>query len=172
MKKEAGTTLIEFVIYIGIVAILSATSVVFLSALMRGYAVVRAEKQLSQDTAVVFERMFNEARHARLIYTPTSTFGTSASQVSFRTSLNPPTDETFTYVDYYVDNSVLYEKREGLNPIALTGANTRVTNFNVTRLTAGSAEGIRVALTVGTPLTSGPLSRSFSWTGSTTLRGY
>ncbi|OHA46728.1 MAG: hypothetical protein A3A80_02615 [Candidatus Terrybacteria bacterium RIFCSPLOWO2_01_FULL_44_24] len=171
-KSQAGVTILEFIVYVGILAIMSGVTVVFLTKVISSYAIIRAEKNLSQDNALAFERIFNETRHAKLIYTPTSVLETDASQLSLRTSLNPPADETFTYVDYYVDNGVLYEKREGNSAIPLTGSNSVVTVFNATRFYFGGAEGIRITLVARTIAASGPLSRTFSWTSSSTLRGY
>ncbi len=167
-QKQTGATIIEFVVYIVVLSLLSGVTVSFLARMMHSYARVRIDKNLSQDAALIFERIFNETRHGRLIYTPTTT----ASQLSVRTSLNPPADETFTYVDYYLDNGVVWEKREGNAAISLTGANIVVSNFAVNRFYSGSAEGVRINLTLTTPIQNSTLSRTFSWTSSSTLRGF
>ena len=163
-----GTTLIEFIVYVSILAVMSSVTVSFLINIIRSYAIIREEKNLTQDTTLSFERIFNEARHATLVYTPTTT----SSQLSLRTSLNPPTDETFTYIDYYLDNNVLWEKREGTAAIPITGSNVAVTTFSVSRFYSGSAEGVRIALTLSSSLQNSSLTRTFSWTSSSTLRGY
>lgn len=144
-----GITFIEVVIYVALFAILMAVAVLFFLNMSRSAFSVRAEHAAVQNGVLALQAIELETRHAEYVYTPTSVFDSDAGQLSLRTPRLPPADHQFAYVDFYLDNSVVYMKRDdGTNPVALTSGDVNVSALRFERKTSGSQEGIRMVITL------------------------
>lgn len=141
--------MVEAVVYIGLLfAIISATTV-FLFTILRADIAARAERRAVGNAVFALSAMRREIRHAEQIYSPTSVFDDDAGQLSLRTPLASPSDHTVGYSDIYLDNGVLYLRRDdGSALIALTAGDVSVDVFRVAHYSNGKAEGIRLILTV------------------------
>jgi len=144
LSSKSGFTLIEMMVYVGIMAIVVTALVIFTSdsikvnnkCLMLRVSLDNAERAV--------EIIAKEIKHARNFYTPTSVFDTSPGQLSLKTIKNLPEGEKETYVDFYIEDEKLYIKREGTISEALTSNEVRVTNLVFRNL--GSS--IQIDLTV------------------------
>lgn len=148
--SQRGFTLLEMVVYIGLVVIVAGLVINFALSLITSYGKIQASKEAMNNASFALDTVVNEIRQASKIYTPTSDFVSDPGQLSVETSLNPPTNETSTYVDFYVDNNKLYLKRESQSALALTSDRVKVKNLTFTRLTPPNApESVKIQIIVG-----------------------
>lgn len=148
-KRQAGFTLVEMLVYIAILTIVLALVVSFMVNLMRFYTRYRVEREISTNIREAMNYMIREIKTSQRIYTPTSLFGSSPGQLSLETGINLPTDETATFIDFYIDNGQLLIKREGQNPLAITSDRINVSNLVFTNFTNASlGELVQINLTM------------------------
>lgn len=148
--RRGGFTLVEMTVYVGLLIIIASVLINFSINLIRTYGQIQASKEAMNNASFALDTVVNEIRQASKIYTPTSDFVSDTGQLSVETSLNPPTNETSTYVDFYVDNNKLYLKRESQSTLALTSDRVKVKNLTFTRLTPPNApESVKIQITVG-----------------------
>ncbi|MBI4359834.1 MAG: prepilin-type N-terminal cleavage/methylation domain-containing protein [Candidatus Jacksonbacteria bacterium] len=150
LKDNYGFTLIEVLVYVGILTVAVAVMSSFVLAIIRlnSYTATTADVLRSAERAV--EIIDQEIRLAESVYTETSVFGASPGQLSVVTRVGAPPGETETYVDFYIDDGRLYVKREGQTPELIIAQDIRITNFTLTRFTkagAPSSQAIRIDLT-------------------------
>jgi Tfp pilus assembly protein PilE len=167
-KNESGTTMIEMIIYVVLLSIMSGVIVMFMINILDAYRRVNSVALMESNAKQVMRAFENEAKFARSIYGPTSVFGVATSQVSFETNFNLPPGETYTYVDFYLDNQKIYEKREGQDPLAITADNISVSNFMATQLGTTS---VRIMMTVEPRFQKSLIAEGKSFIFSTALRG-
>lgn len=173
-KHNSGFTLLEIVLYVGLLMIVVVFANSFAVAIIRINASSELTEQARDNAHHTLDIIDKEVRLARSVYTPTSVFGTSPGQLSLETGEQLPTGETTTYVDFYLDDERVYMKREGLGPELIIGENIRVTNFTFTHLTAGSApdmEAVRVDMSAVYNTGSGG-GRTVRFTTTSSLRSY
>lgn len=148
VKSEGGFTLIEAVIYLGLFVLLTTIVALFYLGVFRSSLAVRAEEAAVANAALTLRYIDLETRQADSVYTPTSVFSSDSGQLSLRTPRLAPTDHPFAYTDFYLDNGILYERRDdGTAPVALTSGDTLVSVFRAERKTSGNIEGIRLTVT-------------------------
>lgn len=149
-KHNSGFTLLEIVLYVGLLMIVVVFTNSFAVAIIRINASSELTEQARDNAHHTLDIIDKEIRLARSVYTPTSVFKISPGQLSLETGEQPPTGETATYVDFYLDDERLYLKREGQTPELIIAENIRVTSITFTHLTAGSApemQAVRVDMT-------------------------
>ncbi|MBI2054937.1 MAG: prepilin-type N-terminal cleavage/methylation domain-containing protein [Candidatus Sungbacteria bacterium] len=165
-----GFTLIEIMVYVAILAVISAFLLQTLISFSAVYRKVQAERDVLANARGAMETLGLEIRGAKNVYTPTSALSATTSQLSLATSLSSNVNEALTYVDFYVDNKRLYSKREGAAASPITSENVEVAEFLVERVTAGTRESARITLTLTSAL-RGPFQASSTITAAFTPRG-
>lgn len=120
MKHEEGFTLVEMLVYIAIVSIVAGVLTTILISNLQVYDKSQARQNVLNNAYDALRIISEEIKYAKSIYTLTSVLANDAGQLSLETTLNPPAGEAVGYVDYYMDNGRIYEKREGLSALPLT----------------------------------------------------
>lgn len=166
-----GFTAIELLVYVALLVIISVFLIQSLLTLVFVYRRLQGERDVVANMRVAMETISREIQAARSIYTPATVFDANTHQLSLETPLNPLTNETHSFVDFYLDNERLYVKREGASAIPLTSESARVTQFNAARVLAGSRESVQVMLevrsrAVGALETSSLVQASYSLRGN------
>lgn len=169
-----GFTLIGALIYIASFAIIMVTVLTFLSSLIRFNAQSRSQGEVLDNARHALTVMTSDIRLASAVYTPTSTFASHPGQLSLATTQDLPSDETLTYVDFYLDDERLYVKREGSNAQLVTSERIKISNLTFTHLNQNNVSSIQIALTAafdsGDP--AAVAKSSISLSTSATLRAY
>lgn len=145
---QQGFTLIEMLVYIGLLAVLLTVLTQAGSHIIRQTAHTQLTAQVLGNARGALEDIGREIRHGSGLYTPTSVFGTYPGQLSLATQENAPADEAGTYVDFYIDDERLYRKREGATAELLTSEQVKVTNLVFTHLNVSNDPAVRIELTV------------------------
>ncbi|HUW71940.1 MAG TPA: type II secretion system protein [Candidatus Humimicrobiaceae bacterium] len=145
-KTGAGFTLIETLVYIGILAIIVTVIFSFLVWSVRSSTKAKVMRETSDNARRAMEIMTYEIREARTVYTPTTT----STQLSLETLYYLPTGEDITYIDFYIcaTGTQLCLKKEFQNPIALTSDNVEVSNLVFSRVVTGQIPSVQIELKI------------------------
>lgn len=143
-KKGAGFTLIETLVYIGILIIIVTVIFSFLIWSVRSATKVKIIKETSDSARRAMEVMIYETKEARAVYVPTST----STQLSLKTLHYLPGGEDITYIDFYICGTQLCLKKESQNPIALTSDNVEVSNLVFNRVVTGQVPSVQIELRI------------------------
>lgn len=172
---KKGFSLIEMIMYIMIMVIVMTMIAAFLPQLVRNNLYVQARGEVLANTKSALEAISQEVRHASSIYAPTSSFDTNPGQLSLETTRNVPTGETTTFVDFFVDDSRLYMKREGLSERILTSEKIKIDNLTFTHLNSSDTyQAVRITITASfdTPSAEVQDRSRVSLTTTASLRSY
>jgi len=146
-KKNTGFTLIELIIYIAVFAIIATILTLFVFNFINVYTKIRITKEVSENSQIAMETMLLEIRHAKDIYTPTSSLGTHPGQLSLKTAKETPIGEETAYVDFYLDeNKRLCVKKDGQEAEPLTSENIEINNLIFNYLTTDKSKSVRIEL--------------------------
>lgn len=142
MKK--GFTLIETLVYVGILSIIVTVIFSFLIWSVRSSTKIKVMRETSDNARRAMEIMVYEIKEARTIYTPTST----STQLSLETLHYLPTGEDTTYIDFYICGTQLCLKKESQSPIALTSDKVEVGNLFFTPVVTGETPSVQIELKI------------------------
>jgi len=173
MKNNKGFTLIELVIYALLLVVIGVVSVSFFVQVVNVSEASRRSREALDNAKRSLDVISQEVRHASAVYTPTSVFDTSSGQLSLETTRDLPADENATYVDFYVDDSRLFIKREDQADQIVTSEKVKVTQLTFSLLDSSSVKpAVQIELTVEyADPTLGP-KNSVTLTSTATLRSY
>lgn len=174
MTRKKGFTLIELVLYIGIVVIVLGMLIGSFFFILKMKTKAEIADVVLANAQFAMEAMLFEIKHAQSIYTPISTFDVHPGELSLATTENLPPDEAITYVEFF-SNKQLYKKREGQLPELLVGESVKVANLVFTHLYPGTSyPAIRVSLTVAydTPIEELAEETAVTLVGTASLRSY
>ena len=148
-KSGGGFTLMEALIYIGVLAIVVLAVSSFFLWITRSNTKVRAMRETLDSARQAMEIMSHEIKEAKSIYTPISIFSTSTGQISLETTKYLPEGENRTYIDFFLCEKRLCLKKEGQNPIALTSDNVEVKSLEFNQVaTTSTIPSIQIALRI------------------------
>lgn len=145
-KNTRGFSLIEAVVYIGLIAIIVSTAIYFLTNIFNVYGKIYAQKEVAKNIQSTLDTIIHEIKFGKSIYTSTSVFASDSGQISIKTNQNPPTGETVTFIDFYLDNGRIYMKKESQNALPLTSNQVKINILRFTNLSPGGAapDGARI----------------------------
>ncbi len=143
-KSGAGFSLIEVLVYVGVLSIILAAIFSFLTWSVHSSAKAKVMKETSDNARRAMQIMIYEIKEARNIYLPTST----STQLSLETFHYLPGGERTTYVDFYLCGTQLCLKKESQNPIALTSDKVEVSNLAFTRVVTDQTPSVQIELKI------------------------
>jgi len=139
MRNQKGTTLVELVIYIGIVGMILTTVSMFLLNLLTTRAKTAAITETLANGRLVQERLTEAMRHASGIVVLDSEFGTDPGVLSLEMAdltLSP------TIFSLNEDDGQVQVSEGGLPPVTLTTNDVHITDFQFQNLTSPEDVGI------------------------------
>lgn len=137
-NPSKGFTIIEMLIYVALAGAVVAVITSLLMDNIKAYDKSVARQNVFQNTNGALRTITDEIRYATSVYTPTSVFDDDAGQLSVETELNVPAGENAAFVDYYIDNGRVYEKRDGQSETPLTSERVFVEQLRFTKLSAAA----------------------------------
>jgi len=141
-KMKRGFTLIEVLIYIGVLGIILIAIFSLLIVSYRSNIKARVMRETLEDARRAMDIMVREIKEAKSVYIPT----TNSSQFSLETINYLPTDEDTTYIDFFLCDSHLCLKKESQDPVSITKDNVEVNNLVFTRIVSGDSTSIQILL--------------------------
>lgn len=173
-KNRSGFTLIEMLIYIGLVATVISAIVFFGVWAMQVGAKTKANTETLNNARRAMEIMVYEIRRSTGVYAPTSNFDVNPGQLSLEQAGAAGSDESAGFIDFFICGQALCLKREKANAIALTNSSVKVTNliFNQ-KLNSNSSPSISIDLSVSSVSSARPENTAtIDLTGAANLRSY
>ncbi|HTK04554.1 MAG TPA: hypothetical protein VL500_03145 [Candidatus Eisenbacteria bacterium] len=141
---DRGSTILEFIVYIGVIGLVLTTATLFLAEMVHSGAKVRAGAEATWNARFALSRVATEIREATGVNTGASVFGSHPGTLSLSTA-NGATDPTV----FTVTSGVLTVK-QGTGPaVPLTGPKLVVTDFILDDVSvAGRTRAVNVRLKV------------------------
>ena len=148
-KTQQGFTLIETLVYVALLGIVSIFITDSLIKIVSTYQRVRAEREVASNARLLLETVVKNISTAQEIYAPTSRFNNNSGQLSLITPLDPTSQHTLAYIDFWNDAGQLLMRREGTAVAVLSSATANVTQFRVERIFQGlGREAVNISLSV------------------------
>ncbi|KPJ71820.1 hypothetical protein AMJ50_00720 [Parcubacteria bacterium DG_74_3] len=145
MTKNKSFTLMEILVYIGVLSVIIVAISSFFLWAIRSNTKTRVTRETLDNSRRSMEIIIYEIKEAQSVYTPTS----SSSQLSLETTHYLPQGEKISYIDFYLCGTQLCLKKESQSPIALTSERVEVKNLFFTQVaTTSTLPSIRVSLTI------------------------
>ena len=160
--------------YVGIAGIVMTVITSSLMDNVKAYDKSVAQQNVFQNVNGALRTITDEIRYAKSVYTPTSVLDDDAGQLSVETVLNAPAGENIAYVDFYVDNGRVYEKRDGQGANPLTSERVFVEQLRFTKLSAGAGRdsvAVNIQARINTQSTNPKDQAHIAVNSSATLRG-
>lgn len=137
LHLQKGTTLLEIVLYIGILTILLSALIPFAWNLVDSGAKSSTNQEIFTQGQYVADRITYEIRNASSINS------VSATQISLATA-NAATNPT----TISLNNGVINMQQGVASPIALNSVNTKVTSLNFTNYSDSSTQNVQFTFTI------------------------
>ncbi|MEK7460110.1 MAG: hypothetical protein AAB628_01000 [Patescibacteria group bacterium] len=166
VSQRRGFTLIETIIYVSFLAILSAIAIQSTLVVMNSFYKMRLTQSVNQSATVGLERMSREIRNAYAIDTTNSVFGTNPGRLTLMTKDSLGANMT---IEFYVNNSELMYKENGVDKGSLMTKNARLTNLVFRQMANPNSQGVRIEMEIRD--TRGVLSESAKFYNTVVLRG-
>lgn len=148
-SRLRGLSLVEVIIYIAALGGVAVFIGNFLLHTVGVYQRARAEREVIANGRLLMETITRTVSQASEIYTPTSRLNIDAGQISVITPATSTPGHTTAYIDFWLDNGLLYTRQEGQGSIALSSSGVRVTKFNLERIVQDlDREAVRIILQV------------------------
>lgn len=121
-----GFTLIEVVIYAGILIIISSSVISFTVWMVRAQGNLERQGQSMLEGERALAAISREVYGAVELYEPTSVLNSAEGQLSLRTTREVPPGEPFSYVDIFLCQNQVCVKREGQEVAVVTSQDVSV----------------------------------------------
>ena len=145
---QKSFTLIEILVYIGVLSIIILAIVSFVLWFLRSNTKAKVMREVLDSARRAMEIITHEIKEAESIYTPTSVFDSHPGQLSLETPKYLPGEERTSYIDFYLCDNRLCFKKESQDSIVLTTDNVEVSNLVFTEITTGDISSIQVDLKI------------------------
>ena len=167
-RSQAGYTLIELVVYVGLLALVALVVTNSILILNRTLASFRLERRLTTSAETAVRRIVREVHLARDVYA-SSTLGSSPGVLSL-SSQESEEDAAAKSVMIYVNAGSLFLRRATSSAAILTASGVTVDNLVFRSITNGTvSKGVKVELTLRSSL--GNSSTTKNYYSTTVLRG-
>ena len=140
--REKGFTIIEIIVYVGVLSIILTSIVSLLIWAVRSNTKIRTEREVLDNTRRALEFITYEVRASSGIYSPTTTI----SQLSLETKQSLPAGEGTTYIDFFLCGTRICLKRESQAPFSLSSDNIEVTNLSFIQVVTNERASLKVDL--------------------------
>lgn len=145
--RRTGMTVVELVVYVGLMSVFLAFIVTALSQIQKTYREARTEHNVISNGRSALDAIVQAIASAQEVYAPSSNFGQSNGQLSLVTVVGATPEHTTAYVDFWVDNGQIWTRREGSLAVAMTSPEVRVNEFRFDHIRQGlDREAIRITL--------------------------
>ncbi len=142
-KGQSGFTLIEMVLYIGIVAIISVLAMQSLFIMIRAFTNIRIMQDLNQSGTVAMERMAFEVRSAYDVDLGGSILNSSPGVLALLTTDSGGSNTT---AGFSVTTGTLRVSEGGIDAGALTAPNITVDSLIFNSVITANSEAVKIEI--------------------------
>ena len=127
---QRGVTLIELVVYLGILALIGVVAVQLVLSISFNAAEVQSERKIISNGEVAMESLLREIRQAYDLETAASVFGTDPSTLVLKT-FTSPLSQDITARSFFLSGESLARQDTGSPAEFITSSDVKVTEFIV-----------------------------------------
>ena len=161
-----GTTLVELLVYVAIMAVLSVLIINSLITMFKSFSETRSNRDLLESGTLVMERMSREIRGANSADAGVSVFGSSPGTLKLNTTDSGGAAKT---VQFSVSSGALQFTDNGTLSGNLTAANISVSSLIFNQITTAHGTAVKVSVTLTD--TRSTNSRSANFYDTVIMRG-
>lgn len=143
IKRQSGFTILEVLVAMGILSLVLVLIGSFLFQLNYANSRTKAQRESLENARRALDAITYEIKAAKSVYTPTTT----ENQLSLETARYATSDETFTFIDFFLCGAGICLKKEGQAPSLITADTVQVTALSFTQVVNGSRPSLQVQLT-------------------------
>lgn len=125
---KKGFTIVEIVVYTGVLSIIISSFIPFFLWTMRAYYEGKRTKEIVDNAQRAMTTIVREIKKADSVYTPTTT----NNQLSLRKRIDSSEQPVFT--DFFICDKNICFKKESQEPIILTSEKIEITNLKFTEI--------------------------------------
>ena len=130
-------SLVEIIVYVGLLGVLAVMVSNSLIQIAGAYQRARGEREVLANARIALMTLAASAEAAQEIYAPTSKFNDDAGQISFVTAAGAMPGHETAYLDFWLDNGVIFSRSEGGATSAVTAASARIKKMRFERIVQG-----------------------------------
>ena len=125
-SSRHGMSLIEIVVYVGLLAAISVLVSSSLIQIANVYQRMRTEREVLSNARIILDTLTRNIAQAKGVYAPTSNFDNDAGQLSLASVVGAQPGHTTAYVDFWLDNGLFLSRTEGGIANTLSASSVRV----------------------------------------------
>jgi Tfp pilus assembly protein PilW len=146
---KGGLSLVEIVVYLGIVTILTVAVVNSIIGLVTIYQKIKVVRQLRQSAVVAMDRITREIRNASSVDVGNSVLNTNPGSLQLNT-VTPSGTQTvkFTLTNTGVNNGVIRVLENGVDKGPLTSGRASTTNLIFRQITTPYSQAVKIEMTM------------------------
>jgi len=130
-----------------VLLVITAIVVLFTWDFVKAHLRARISREVLENSQRAMEIMLNEIKYAQGVYLPASVLNSHPGHLSLRTRQNSFSDETATYIDFYLDqDGRLCMKKEGEETKKITSGDVKINSLVFQYLAANGSKSVRVYL--------------------------
>lgn len=157
-RASRGVSLIEMLIYVGILVLVVAAVGSTILALSRVYRAIVSEQQIEEAGHIALERMVREIHGATSIDTAGSTFASTTGTLTLNTIDESQNAST---VQFYLLGQTLRMKSGGVDIGPLISSETKITRLSFNSITTAHSSAVKIELTVESGTSTSYRSKNF-----------
>ncbi|MCR4311065.1 MAG: hypothetical protein NUV54_00630 [Candidatus Taylorbacteria bacterium] len=163
--KQKGFSLVETVIYLGLLVLIMISIVSMIIGMSRAYSFLKQSVRIQSSAVTSLDKMIREMRNAKSVDLANSTLDTSPGVLTLNTTTDAGADQT---IQFYAQNGVLRIKKDEVDqgPLSLTGVTFSSLLFR--HITTGISEAVKIELVLSAG--QGSSERSAPFYGTAILR--
>lgn len=170
IKIKKGMTLIELTVYVGILGVIAVFTSNFLIQIVTTYQRSRVEREVITNARLLLETVTKSIAYAQETYPQASNFNANLGQLSLITTIQPPTEHTTKYIDFWIDSGRAFIRMEGEVSTPLSSPAVAISQFRFEHIYQGlGRESVKFTLRVDSANARFP--SSITLNSTTALRG-
>lgn len=139
----------EIIIYVAFLGAISVFIANFLIQTVNTYNRARAEREVASNARLALEQINKTISESQTVYSPTSVLNNDAGQLSLITAVGTAPEHSTAYVDFWIDNGIIFMRREGQGAVPLSASSVRVIKFRPERIMQGlGREAVKIILQI------------------------
>ena len=154
MSSRRGFSLVEMIIYVGLLALILVSTVSMLLGMSKAYRYVKFSRQIQSSALSALDRMVRDIRNSESVNTGESVLGANPGVLTLNTTTATSSPEI---LQFFVSNGTLRVKRDGGDLGSLTLSDVTVSNLVFQQMNTGVSQSVKMEMT----LTSGTYTANF-----------
>ncbi len=141
----AGFSLVEMIIYVGLLALVLVSLVNMLLGMARAYSYLKLSRHIQSSAVVALDRVIRDIRNAQSVNMPQSVLGASPGVLTLNTTTATSSSQT---LQFYVSSGALRVKQDGGDLGPLTLSDVTVSNLIFRQMNTGISQAVKIELTL------------------------